>query len=465
MLGYATASSEVTVEANRVVTADFELNLNRSEITVVGEPIFEGQAKALNEQLNAVSIKNVVSADQIGRFPDPNAAEATQRVPGITILRDQGEGRYVIVRGTEPRLNGTLINGERLPAPEGDLRQVALDVVPADLLETIEVTKALTPDMDADSIGGAVNLVTKAAPIQPRLSLTLGGGVNNLTGEPIKMFNGTYGRRAFRNRFGYVVAGNFFETDRGSQNFEPAWDEGNLSEFELRDYTLRRTRKGITGSFDYRLGEGSSLFFRTIYNDYEDNERRRTILSVIEDGELERTFRERYKAQKIQSYMTGGNHLLSAWQLDYRFTFAKAEEDEPRAINTAFLQEGVIFQPVTSGRIAANPQNEGLSQFLLDEIESGINYTSDRDYVGSFNVSRPFRFSGTNGALLKFGGRFRDKRKFRDNFLVSYSPEDDLTLDTVLDSSFSQSKFLDGRYTFGSGFAPPGWAGQQIRSG
>jgi TonB-dependent receptor len=467
MLGYADDSREITVEANRVATADFELKINRTSVTVVGEPIFEGQAKALNEQLNAVNIKNVVSADQIGRFPDPNAAEATQRVPGVTILRDQGEGRYVIVRGTEPRLNATLINGERLPAPEGDLRQVALDVVPADLLETIEVTKALTADMDADSIGGSVNLITKAAPIQPRLSLTLGGGVNSLTSGPIKMFNGTYGRRAFRNRFGYVVSGNFFETDRGSQNFESAWDGRNLAEFELRDYTLRRTRQGITGNFDYRLGEGSSLFFRTIYNDYQDNENRRVITSLIEDGEMERGFRERFEAQKIQSYMAGGNHLLgNSWRLDYRFTYAYAEENEPRALNTTFKQEDVVFRPVSSGSsIGANPQNENLARYLLDDISSGVNFTSDRDFVGSFNVSRPFRFTGSNGALLKFGGRFRDKRKLRNNRLTDYSPDDDVPLSSVQDPGFSRPDFLDGRYAFRPGFPAPGWSEQQIRSG
>lgn len=467
MLGYERISREIAVEANRILTADFALEINRTVVTVTGEPLLEGQAKALNEQMSAVNIKNVVSADQIGRFPDPNAAEATQRVPGVTILRDQGEGRYVIVRGTEPRLNATMINGERLPAPEGDLRQVALDVVPADLLETVEVTKALTADMDADSIGGSVNLVTKAAPAQPRLSLTLGGGVNSLTSGPIKIFNGTYGRRSFGDKLGYVVSGSFFETDRGSQNFEPAWDDGNLSEFELRDYTLRRTRKGITGSFDYRLGEGSNLFFRTIYNDYEDDEKRRTVLSVLEDGEMERAFRERYEAQKIQSYMMGGSHLLGGtWQVDYRFTYAKAQENEPRALATTFLQEDVVFQPVSSGgRINPNPQNENIAEFLLDEIESGINFTSDRDYVGSVNVSRPFRFTGSNGALLKFGGRFRDKRKLRNNFLVSYSPDDDIVLDTIQDTAFSRRDFLDGRYTFGPGFPAPGWAAQQIRGG
>jgi TonB-dependent receptor len=465
MLGYEESVQTVTLSAGSTGSVDIKLEMIRSSIDVVGEPLFEGQAKALNEQLNATNIKSIVSADQIGRFPDPNAAEAAQRVPGVTIVRDQGEGRYVIVRGTEPRLNATLINGERLPAPEGDLRQVALDVIPADLLETIEVTKALTADMDADSIGGSVNLVTKSAPNQPRLSLTLGGGGNVLTGGAIKNFNGTWGRRSFGGRLGYLFSGNFFETDRGSEGREPSWDDGQLSELELRDYRLRRTRAGLTSSVDYRLGESSSLNFRGIFNSFEDDELRRRVISVLEDNLLERTLRERYEAQQIQSYMFSGSHLVNnLWSLNYRFTYAYAQEDEPKALESVFQQEDVEFRPSVSGdQILTNPANEALSRYLLDEIESGVNFTSDRDVVGSIDLARPFRFSDTSGGILKFGGRFRDKSKRRENTLFTYKPEDDLTLDELADPAFQRNDFLQGSAPFPTGFLAPGRAASLIR--
>ena len=169
-LGHDTTSTSILVTASGVVTVEVLLRETvtvREAITVSGGPILEGQARALNQQHTSPNIVNVISSDQIGQFPDVNAAEATQRIPGVTIERDQGEGRYVAIRGTEPRLNSMLINGERIPSPEGDIRTVALDVVPTDLLESIEVTKGLTPDMDADAIGGAVNLITKSAPARP----------------------------------------------------------------------------------------------------------------------------------------------------------------------------------------------------------------------------------------------------------------------------------------------------------
>jgi hypothetical protein len=105
------------------------------------------------------------SSYQIGSFPDPNAAEAIQRVPGIVVQRDQGEGRYVLIRGTEPRLSATTINGERLGTTENTSHQIPLDTIPADLLGALEVTKSLTPDMEADSIGSKLNsTVTTSSP-------------------------------------------------------------------------------------------------------------------------------------------------------------------------------------------------------------------------------------------------------------------------------------------------------------
>src|SRR5262249_51272382 len=122
----------------------------------------------------------VVSADQIGSFPDRNAAETTQRIPGVAISKDQGDGRYVLVRGAEPRLNSMMIDGERIPSPDPALRQVALDVVPSELLQAIEVSKALTPDQDGDAIGGGVNLVMKQASQQLHIFGSLAGGYNSL---------------------------------------------------------------------------------------------------------------------------------------------------------------------------------------------------------------------------------------------------------------------------------------------
>ncbi len=175
-LGLQTGTAIITVAAGDAVNHDMSL-VYGGEIEVRGSPLLVGQAKALNRQKNSINISNIVASDQIGRFPDKNAAEATQRIPGLSLNRDMGEGRYVIIRGTEARLNSTTVNGERIPSPEAGVRNVALDTIPADLLESIEVSKALRPDMDGDSIGGTVDLVTRRAPEETRVSVVVGRGL------------------------------------------------------------------------------------------------------------------------------------------------------------------------------------------------------------------------------------------------------------------------------------------------
>lgn len=105
----------------------------------------EGQIRAMIEQKRAESIKNIVSAEQIATFPDMNAAEVMQRIPGITLQRDQGEGRFVQLRGTPPELTNFNINGEQIPSPQGGVRYVGMDIIPADQIEFIEVSKVMTP--------------------------------------------------------------------------------------------------------------------------------------------------------------------------------------------------------------------------------------------------------------------------------------------------------------------------------
>src|SRR5690606_10798935 len=117
-----------------------------------------GQAAALNQQKNSANVTNIVASDQIGRFPDANLGDALKRIPGVTIALDQGEARFGSIRGTEPRFNSVMVNGERVPSAEAEVREVQLDLIPADMVQAIEVNKTLTPEMDADAIGGSVNV-------------------------------------------------------------------------------------------------------------------------------------------------------------------------------------------------------------------------------------------------------------------------------------------------------------------
>jgi TonB-dependent receptor len=460
-LGFEPARQEVRVSNGDAADVRVELRLRGFEETVTVEaPILEGQAKALNQQQNATHVVNVVSADQIGNFPDPNAAEALQRVPAVSIERDQGEGRYVLVRGTEARLNSMTINGERIPSPEGEIRSVALDVIPADLLESIEVTKTLTPDMDADAIGGAVNLVTTQAPDRSRAFLSAAGGYNSISEGGIGRATGSWAGRFAEGKSGLVLSGSYMKTNRGSHNFEVAYDDGELDALENRHYTVERERFGLNAAFDRRLADGGQLVLRGLYNDFSDFEYRRAKTEDVGSERIERELKDRLETQKIASISGAGKHFLSGgWALDYTASFSRAEESEPEAYYSTFRQEDVVFDPNVSpdsidpDDIRANPRNEDSALSLLHEQSSEDNLTSDRDFTAALNLARPL--GARSMSFLKLGAKYRDKAKKRENATTLYEPDDDLPLTSYSDPGFDPATtIIDGRYVMGPFVGP-----------
>ena len=179
-LGYKDVVKALSLSENALVVVDVQLLQGTNELSevIVTGNYLRNQAKALAQQRQNTGVTNVVNADQIGRTPDANIGDALKRISGITIQNDQGEARDIIIRGLAPQLNSVMVNGERMPSAEGDNRKVQLDLIPSDMIQTVVVNKAVTADMDADAIGGAVNLITRQAPQRQRISITGGSGYN-----------------------------------------------------------------------------------------------------------------------------------------------------------------------------------------------------------------------------------------------------------------------------------------------
>lgn len=471
-LGYEDKIINVDVQSGVVASIDTKMSTSVNETVTVNSPLLEGQAKALNQQKENVNITNIVSADQIGRFPDPNSAEAAQRIPGITIERDQGEGRYVQVRGTEARLNSMMIDGERVPSPEGDVRAVALDVIPADLLEAIEVSKALTADQDGDSIGGSVNLITKGAPSKTRISLTAGFGYNKIVDDYLQNFNGTIGSRFFDDKLGILLAGSYLNTDRGSQGFEVEYDNGELDDLQLRDYQVNRKRWGFNPSLDYRYSDTSRFFLKGIYNQFDDQEFRRRTRYRLGNNRIERELKDRFEGQTIYQISFGGDHLLPNFMtIDYGISYAFADEEEPDRLDTTYRQSNVNFNTnvtptsIDPTNIQANPLNEDLARYTFDESVLESNSTNERNFRVKFNGAMPLPTSGGFAGVLKFGFKNRYNKKFRDNNVTVFEyNRNDPIFTQVLDGNFTQRTFQGGRYNPGDAFVDPSIARQILTS-
>jgi TonB-dependent receptor len=451
---------ETTVIAGGTQRLDVKMSMVAYEesVTVTAEAlILDSQARALNQQKTAPNITNIVSADQIGSFPDRNAAETTQRIPGVSITKDQGEGRYVNVRGTEPRLNSMMIDGQRIPSPDPLIRQVAVDVVPSELLQAIEVSKALTPDQDGDSIGGSVNLVMKQAPEKFRLYGTAGGGYNSLLSDwGQSNFSATMGRRFAGGKNGVIVSASGSQTTRGNQDVEVVYTPLlTLNELNPRWYQVYRKRAGFTGAFDAKQGNNGTFTIRGVFNRFiDDHENRQRVRYAVANRRIDHELRDRTHIERITSLSVSGNRVLGNGRttFDYQAFGAYSDQTDPLTTTTVFRHTNVNFLPnvtptsIDPDNVQANPQNEVLANYNFNSQLLAVNFSKDRDLVGQVNGRTALSSSAGSTSLLKFGVKFRDKQKGRNRNESTFTTSSTLKLTNYLETGFDLPPYLDGRY-------------------
>ena len=453
-LGYEPAVLEATVTAGGNAVVDFVMQEGAQEIgavVVMGDQA-RGQAKALNQQKTNVNVSNVISADQIGRFPDSNIGDALKRVPGIAMQNDQGEARYIVVRGLASELNSVTLNGNRIPSAEGDNRKVQMDVIPSDMIQTIEVNKTLTPDMDADAIGGSVDLVTRAAAGGQRISLTLLGGYNPIRTGATGSGSFVYGNRFFNDRLGVVLSASYMNKDYGSDNIEAVWaqdDEGNVyvEEMDIRKYDVQRIRRSATLNIDWKIDSRNTIAADLMYNWRDDREARyRTQFKDIEpvyDGSAitgyegtvvretkggiddRRNRTRRLEDQRVQSYVLSGTHLLSPKvDMDWSLSYAKASEDRPHERYIEYVQEGLSMnEDLADTRLPyINAPGQNYSDFVFDKLTEQHDYTQEEEYAAKVNLRMPLSVVREQKGRLRVGLSARWKNKRRSNDFYEYVP-------------------------------------------
>src|SRR5216117_437654 len=196
-VGFEPFTQTLDVTAGRAASVDAKLEVESVSLKVlVTAERASCEAEAINREITADNIVQVLPADVIRSLPNANMADALGRLPSVTITRDEGEGKYVQVRGTEPRLTNTTIDGINVPSPESGVRQIKFDAIPADIVESVEINKTLQANMDGDGIGGSVNLVTKTAGEHPTVNISgMGGYTPILGGRGLIETTGTVGHR------------------------------------------------------------------------------------------------------------------------------------------------------------------------------------------------------------------------------------------------------------------------------
>jgi TonB-dependent receptor len=397
------------------------------KIVVTGQ--LANMRKAIVAQEAANNIVSVVSADDIGALPDINAAEALARLPGVSVQRDQGEGRYVTVRGLGPDLNTVTINGALVPAPENGRRGVSLDVLPAGLIRSLEVTKTLTPDMDANSIGGTIEVKTLSAFDLPNklLSVSLGGGYDTLAKK-----NSPFGSVLWADRFlggtlGIALGASGEKREFASDDVETggAWTGNRLSTIELRDYLPTRERNAFAANIDFRPSASSNYFLQTFYSAFSDDELRdRLTIGNITGGtaaegvpftaRAERRLRARKYTRDVSSLVLGGSQQLDNWKIEGRLGVSSANEDQPNALNDVqFRQNGVTgltFLDTALPTIFGPANLYDPNLYNLNGITFQERLSEDKENHAKVDLSRKMNF-GEAESTFKFGAKASRREK------------------------------------------------------
>lgn len=425
------------------------------EIVVTGQR--RSQANAVVRQRDSLPFVSALSADDVGNFPDQNVAEATRRLPGVSVENDQGEGRFVVLRGLDPNLNVTTINGLTLPSPQRDGgRQVALDTIPSELLSGMVVQKTFTPDMDGDAIGGTVEIETMSAFDHDGAWLTgrIEGQYNKREGKYSPRVSLAGSNRFAGDRLGIAAAVSWFDRKFGSENIEVdvGWPRAASgfnfpAEPEHRDYIITRERIGAAANIDFRATDTVSLFLRGLYTDFSDLEYRSrneflarsapiassdTSARFNDRIRIDRDSKDRVQAQDILSLQGGGSFAGDAWEAEAIVGFARATEDEVDRLDSEFRREfrtadvagGFLFDfdysdrrrlQVRGANAASQAAIVNPALYPLTRITLTDNTLDDEEWSGRLDVKRALSFAGADG-FLKFGGKvkLRDKVNNQD---------------------------------------------------
>lgn len=440
--------------------------------------------KALKEQRRADQIESVVHADGVAQLPDQNAAEAVQRLPGVSVERDQGEGRFVSVRGLGPDLNSVTINGTLVPAPESDRRAVALDVLPAELVQSLSVVKSLTPDMDANSLGGTIEVESLSAFDHDGLFYTgtSEASYDDNTEQTSPKFSGAISDRFSLgdgiDNFGVAAALSWQQRDFGSDNVETGgdwdFDDGaRLEQLEQRDYDIRRERSGLGLNFDYRPDDYSSYYLRTLYSRFKDTETRNAAGVEFADAQLPgesgdaegwRELKDREETQEIQSYVFGGERLIGQWTLQGQVGYSEAEQDTPGHIAGAVFEglddfTGAGFGDSKKPRLNIGDDFYDPSNFALDEVEWAEENTTDTEKNIKLDLARDYELQG-HAAQVKFGGKLSRRDKDNDTDIWTYEDLDDVFSDAEL----NMDQFSKGQVDYSLDNFGPGLSANRIES-
>ena len=472
-VGFTNMVSTVVVTAGQSAVLNATLTVGSSSQQVEVLANLTGDAAAINEQRTSENILNVLTQTQIRSLPNANIADALGRLPGVTLQRNEGEGQYVQIRGTEPRLSNTTIDGVIVPGPDPEVRQVDLDTIPADLVGSVAINKTLSANQDGDAIGGSVDLrIKQATSDDPTFSISgLGGYTPIADGRKSFTINSSTGVRfgprdgaGLSKKFGVELGYSYDYNGRGIDDVEPVPDldaNGNktFDDLYLQQYLYDRTRYGLAGSIDYKLNPNSDLYVHGLFSNFRDYGEKYAY--QLKDGSKAAYHTSvRRPNMQIADLAMGGNHVFEHSFLKYQiaaahsrfggaagnpgaaFKGSSATNDCQYASTATISQYRPQFTCAVAGDPALNPTN-----YKLDTIDLTSGQASQLNLQAGAAMGINYHL-GTHASTVEFGGQFRNAHKGQDAYAPEYDSNNGTSM-TKYPGSFTNSHFYDGSYPLG----------------
>jgi TonB-dependent receptor len=440
----------VTPGQTAALEAILKVGSSREEV-IVSAGSGQDMVQAVNEEIDSPNILQVMPEAQILELPNANVADAVGRLPGVTVQRDEGEAVYVQVRGLDPRLTNTTIDGVTIPSPESNVRQVLLATIPADMVQSIELNKTLSANQDADGIGGSVNMVTKRAGEKPTID-----GISTLGFSPIE--NGRYmglvdftvGKRfGTNNRLGVIASASYDYNGRGYNDIEPQPDlnpDGSATPYfddiTLREYRHERLRWGGTMGTDYKLSDHSTLNAHVILTDFKDWGDKWTY-EIQTNAKPKFKYSIRRPDFAIGSLSIGGNHIFDNKWFTWGSAVSRGRElnaggnpggafDPSSALKTVGKGCDYVgglngdphrpqWSPDCMAPNTATPANNiySLSNYTLDNINTSTGQAMQLNLQEWGSMGLNYHL-GKHSATLEFGGEFRNSHKGQNAYTPTY---------------------------------------------
>jgi TonB-dependent receptor len=422
-LGYKREEREFEIRGGEQLELNVQLEwsgVTLDEVVITAQA--RGQVGAINQQLTSNTITNIVSADRIRELPDVNAAESIGRLPGVSIQRSGGEATKISIRGLSPKYNTITVNGVRVPSTGGDDRSVDLSLISSNMLEGIEVMKAITADQDADAIGGSVDLKLREAPDGLKANVMMQGGYNQLQ-DYYGNYNitGNVSNRFFESRLGIIANFNLDEYDRSADKFSGSYREEResgtnivnnvITTLSLREESVMRGRTGASVLLDYRIPNGK-VTVNSFYNRLESDALYRINRMNVNDNRHYFDLQDRGGTTSIFTGVLGAEQNFGLMFVDATLARTASRTNNPGERTWAFVRENNAFDrgnigPDTHPTYIPTVALMDSFQTIFQEAYVVDTKRHENQTTAQLNIEIPFRLNDQISGSVKTGGKFR----------------------------------------------------------